>query len=238
MITCSKCKIEKEDNQYATYFHSSFNKTFTRKICKLCFNLQKSEYRKKKKMEKIQIPTQQEIIQPEVLKLEIEGKVCKQCNEFKPYSGFYKNNSAKDKLTSKCRKCVYQNEKKDLQERLKEKGGSELVLKTPGKYMDKFQEEGTAELMTLLGYIKHETKNIWLKPGVKELIDGKIVFMKVKKPSYGKIYRSKVTTKMVEQMIEYKKLGLTEEKIGDLLGVSDTTVGNYTRHLKLIKNEE
>ena len=53
MAICSKCNIEKEADQYQTYFHSTQNKLRTRRICNSCFKEQKSIYRENIKNKKI-----------------------------------------------------------------------------------------------------------------------------------------------------------------------------------------
>jgi hypothetical protein len=80
----------------------------------------------------------------------------------------------------------------------------------------------------VLGYIYYEDKGIWLKPGVKELVDGKIVFPNLNKSNKNGSYNSKVGTNKIQLMKKYREQGYSYNKIADILDVSDTTVFKYT----------
>ena len=82
-------------------------------------------------------------------------------------------------------------------------------------------------VMEVLGYIYDEGTGIWTKPGVKELINGKIVFSKINKNRMLGKYNSKVASNKVQLMKELRDKGLSYNKIADILDISDTTVFKY-----------
>ncbi len=49
MKICTKCNQSKEESEYSTYWHSTFQKHYTRGYCKDCVANQKKEYRDHKK---------------------------------------------------------------------------------------------------------------------------------------------------------------------------------------------
>ena len=51
MNICSKCKIEKEDKEFQTYWHSTQQKFRIRKECTFCHNTQHNERRRLKRKE-------------------------------------------------------------------------------------------------------------------------------------------------------------------------------------------
>ena len=108
MKICSKCKIEKESNEYYTYYHSKYDKHFTRRVCTKCYNKQVLEYQKKKNEYKlnlkdernklIELLTEQNKVQPVVQELIVEDfstnpdyKKCTTCAEYKLLSEYYQN---------------------------------------------------------------------------------------------------------------------------------------------------
>jgi hypothetical protein len=137
------------------------------------------------------------IIEPEVLELEIEVvnplstnpdyKLCRTCQEYIHKDGYY-NYKNKEKVYKEfldCKKCLRQKEslkrRNERQEELETSGGSTRVRTDVGIYEDDYQKEQTYMVMKALGYTYSDECGHFLKPGVKELIDGELVFPKVKK---------------------------------------------------------
>jgi uncharacterized protein (DUF433 family) len=196
MAICTKCNIDKEVDQYATYFHSTQNKVRTRRICKSCFNHQKSIYRESIKKEKIieptpvsvsftPIPTPSIIPTPlpeykkdgrgrprlvdESVFIGMEDKVCYTCKIEKPASEFYIHRKTL-KLFTSCKQCDIDREKKEYQQYLEENGGSDRVKLKPGEWSDKFQQENVESFLKLIGW-KHNGRH-WYKEGVRSGEDG------------------------------------------------------------------
>jgi hypothetical protein len=237
-MICSKCSIDKPETDYKSYFHSTQNKWRTRKICTTCFNKQKIEYRESIRNKKIIQPVEDMNPTIEVLPPPIDYsnnpnyKKCTSCGDWKTIDRYYFHNKSKGTRFSDCCICHKEKDQKERQEYLQENGGSERVLRSPNSYTDEYQKEQTFTYMKVLGYTYNEEVGIWTKPGVKELIDGKIVFPKVKKLKRVGIYETKVNFEMIKKIVEYKKRGWNNEKIGDMLDISDTSVFKYYKRWK------
>ena len=87
MKVCSKCKIEKNKNE----FHKDkYNKDGLQFSCILCNKIARKLPKKQKE-----------------IKIIIEGKKqCSKCKEFKEYSDFYKRSSRKTGYSSQCKYCI------------------------------------------------------------------------------------------------------------------------------------
>jgi hypothetical protein len=94
----------------------------------------------------------------------------------------------------------------------------------PNKYTDEYQKACTHELMIVLGYTFDEPTGIWIKPGVKELVNGKLFFPNVCK---SKMVGKKITLSMINEMLRLRKLGYSYNSIADEIGISDTSVFKY-----------
>jgi hypothetical protein len=231
MITCTKCNIEKTEDNYATYFHSSQQKMRTRKICKSCFNEQKKLYRSSIKNKKI--------TQPQPPELEIEPIIdysnnknyrqCNTCSTWKELDKYYCSNGKP--TSNRCIVCTREKERLDSIENMKLKGGSDMVPKLPNKYFDEYQRSNTFEVMKLLGYLYDEETGIWTKSGWKEIKDGKAFFPHLRKrkpkPKPPKeVFIKKVSPEFYEKIMMYKEKGLKRYEIASLLNTSPTTITN------------
>jgi hypothetical protein len=220
MKICSKCKVEQDDKEYYSYYHSSHKKFYTRQICFTCMRKQSKQYKLKLKEQKQlleQLPQEEKIIQPVVTELEIEvlegQRRCTVCNEVKDIkTGFY----------SKRRQCIfcvrkYENttRRKRDEEYKMENGGSERVPQTPGVYADEYQEQQVKEFLTLLGWKlnpngvfskeKFKTKDkVWEKP-IKKYI---------KKNEKSSLYEKR------DELVKLREEGLTFYQIGDIYGIT------------------
>lgn len=242
-MICSKCSVDKPLDQYETYFHRIQNKHRTRKYCKDCFKDQKRKYKESIRMNKI--------IEPEVLELEIEVvnplstnpdyKQCRTCQEYVHKDGYYnyKSRGIVYKEYLDCKKCLNKREsikrKRERQEEKETGGGSSRIRNDVGVYEDEYQKEQTYMVMKALGYTYSEECGHFLKPGIKEYVDGKLVFPKVK-PRI--VYTSAINwneehRREIKQLYEsgewsYKKLGIK-------YGVSTASI---CKIVNKIKNEE
>ena len=207
-MICSKCSVDKPLDQYETYFHRPQNKHRTRRYCKSCFRDQKRKYKESIKMKKI--------IEPEVLELEIEVvnplstnpdyKQCRTCQEYKhKMEDYYYHGESKKTTYLDCIKCLNKKEserrKEERRQELESSGGSEKVHTQVGVWVDEYQKEQTYMVMKVLGYTYNEECGHFLKPGIKELIDGKLVFPKIKKKQ-PYIHTSILNNKQKEEIIE------------------------------------
>ena len=175
---CTKCDELKPSTEYYTYYHSTQQKWRTRNVCNPCYYLQKKEYKESIKNKKI--------IEPVVLKLEIEVDIpqpieevnpnhrqCKTCEEFKPQEDYYaySKNGGKLLYLGVCKKCCNKREtdrkKENRQVELEEQGGSEKVLRYPNQYTDEHQRKFTFKIMEVMGWTFNEENEMWYKPGIK-----------------------------------------------------------------------
>jgi hypothetical protein len=239
MIRCSKCDIEKEVDQYSTYFHSTQNKLRTRKVCKSCFNHQKSIYRESIKKEKIidstpvsvsptpipiptYIPTPNLLVNPEVF-IDMDTKVCYTCKIEKPLTDFYIHSQTGKPFTH-CKRCESDKGNREYQQYIEDNGGSDKVRKYPGQWVDSYQQENVEGFLKVMGW-KHNGKH-WYKEGVRSGEDGiweRMRGMKKyrKPPSVPK--KSPVLERLmvhIEDIIKLRKEGMTFSKIGYIYNTS------------------
>ena len=211
MKICTECEIEKELDQYYKYFHSSQQKWRVRGECSDCFY----KTRLKRKNPNLYYENHPDY------------KKCKTCLTWKIQDEFHFHNRITGAKFPYCKECQKEADRIKYQIELEENGGSSKISSKPNVYKDKFQKEQTFMVMEVLGYIYYEDKGIWLKPGVKELVDGKIVFPKMVKEEKVGIYRAKVTSNILKLMKEYRDQGYSYDKIAYKLNISDTTVFKY-----------
>jgi len=171
MPVCSKCKLEKENNQFYTYWHSTQQKYRTRRECQTCFYKKriKEDLRPlNPKDEEITIPTK--IIEPEppeskieVLEDNIPTKICSICKKDLPVDKFYKWNA-------RCKDCSrIKHQQETSQDVLDTLAGGERIPVKPGVYADISQKNFIFSFLPKLGWIFNEQTNSWYKPGLKEI---------------------------------------------------------------------
>ena len=205
-MKCNVCSQDKELNQFQTYWHSTQQKMRTRKQCNHCYyNL-----RLKRK-------------NPEMYyKNNPNYHKCNTCNDWKQVKEFY---TSKDEIYSnRCRSCTKELDQRKRREHLEQSCGSDKVYSKPNQYADEYQKECTFNLMTTLGYTYDEPTGIWIKPGWKEVKNGRVHFPTIVKPKQIGI---KITQPMIEQMLELRKLGWGYNRIANKIGISDTSVFKY-----------
>lgn len=166
-MICKKCFIDKEQNQYETYFHSRSQKLFTRRICRVCFReQQKIQKRMVRRLKKLQ---------PEVLELQPDPylnhpdyKICRSCNKWMhKLEDFYSNRSGH--IFPDCKVCIRaidlikrSNTKK---EHLIQNCGSDNTKLYPNEYTDEYQKDYIFSVLKKFGW--SHSKGIWWKAGFK-----------------------------------------------------------------------
>jgi hypothetical protein len=208
MKICTKCEIEKELDQYQKYFHSSQQKWRVRGECTDC--LYKTRLKRKN-------PNLYYQNHPDY-------KKCKSCTEWKLVDDFHYHSRVTGVRFNICKICQREQDKIKYDQEIEENGGSSKIPRKPNEYKDKYQKEQTFMVMEVLGYTYYEDKGIWLKPGTKELVDGKIVFPKIAKNRMIGKYNTKIDQNRLDRMKELRDKGLSYNKIADILDVSDTSV--------------
>ena len=230
MIRCSKCDIEKEEDQYATYFHSKQNKLRTRRICKSCFNEQKRIYRESIIKEKIIQPTPiptpipEPFVETKVF-IDMDTKVCFTCKVDKPITDFYIHKRTGKPFTS-CKRCELDKDNDKYEEYIKENGGSERVKLKPGQWVDEYQQENVEGFLKVIGW-KYNGKH-WYKEGVRG-IDG--IWERMRgKPKYRKPVKEKASPKsdllrrQVQDIIKLRDAGETLARIASIYSTSVPTL--------------
>lgn len=210
-MKCNVCEQDKELKQFQTYWHSTQQKMRTRKQCTDCYY---KERLKRKNPDKYYQDNP-------------DYKKCNRCGEWKTHEEYYFHNKKKNLRFNRCMDCQRKMDKDARIVELEENCGSEKVLMTPNRYTDQYQKNCTFSMMKALGYTFDEATGVWTKPGVKEMVNGKIYFPNVKE--YKHKPGTHITTDMVHKMVELRKLNWGFNKIADKLGISDTTVYNHLR---------
>lgn len=237
MVRCNKCQIDKEVDQYATYFHSTQNKLRTRKICKICFNLQKKQYRETIIKEKIiqqdplyvysrpiLTPTPEPLVNPEVfIDMDVDTKQCFTCKVDKPITDFYIHKRTGRGFTS-CKICELEKDGKKYEQYIQDNGGSDRVRLRPGQWVDEYQRENVEGFLKVLGW-KHNG-NHWYKEGVRSGEDGVWERMrgntKYRKPMTKQL--TPITDMLRTKIEDIIKLREAGETLATVAGIYNTSV--------------
>lgn len=204
--------MEKDDNQFQKYYHSTQKAWRQRSVCTPCFYEQKKQYRELKKEMK-----STPIIDPNLIK-------CAQCNQYKSLDEYYIKNKVR------CKRCILDNDRKRRAVKYVEKGGNDRVPIKPNTYADNIQKENTFELMTALGYTFNEENGIWYKLPWKTP-DGKFPLLgpTVKRSKMIKKTWVKRTDKELERIADLKKLGWSDAKISKELNIPKISVYKWLK---------
>jgi hypothetical protein len=233
-MICSKCNIDKEEDQYATYFHSTQNKFRTRRICKSCFNEQKRIYRENFIKEKIiqqdpvyiysrpvLTPTPEPLVETKVF-IDMDTKVCSKCFEDKPVSDFYIH-SQSGKPFSRCKRCELNDDNERYRQQIEDNGGSDRVRSRPGEWIDEYQRENVECFLKVIGW-KFNGK-IWWKEGQRGE-DGQWEKMrgmkKYRKPIRNRL--SPIYERLKSQAEDIVKLRDAGETLITIAGIYNTSI--------------
>jgi hypothetical protein len=241
-MICTKCFIDKPVEEYDTYYHSTQKKQRTRKYCKSCFKEQKRLYKESIKTKKIMeplsvieepvviIPQPVEVVNP--LSTNPNYRLCRTCQEYIHINDYYNFNSNKHYLD--CRICCNKREadkrKQERQEQIENGGGSEMVSSKPNTYKDKYQQQQTFMVMEVLGYTYQD--GVWLKPGTKELVNGKLVFPKLKKLKYIGHKHIDYNDELWDLIWKDFNDGINQRQLSKKHGYSTTTICNFINRKK------
>ena len=239
-MICTKCFVDKPVEEYETYFHRPQNKQRTRRYCKSCFRKQKRKYKESIRMKKI--------IQPVVLELEIEEvnpfstdpnyKQCRTCQEYKhKMEDYYYHGESKKTTYLDCKKCLNKkefNKRKILrEEELESSGGSERIHLNVGVWEDEYQKKQTYMIMKVLGYTYNEECGHFLKPGVKELIDGELVFKKLKKRKYTSVHKIDYDHPVWNEIYQLYQTGKwSYNQLQNKFGFNTSSICQYVNKIK------
>jgi hypothetical protein len=164
-------------------------------------------------------------------------KSCTACKEYKPLSAFYQNKNTLY-YHSRCKDCHrdYSNGKlvDYYQTKYRTQGGSERILPKAGTFVDIYQEEQVSWLLQLIGWSKDG--DIWVKEGIKKVVDGNIVWDKIqKKEKVIKLRKSRlvITDDDIKDIIELRNKGLLMREIATIYKCSKTLIGKL-----IIKHNE
>jgi hypothetical protein len=218
MIRCSKCNVEKTESNYYTYWHSTQQKMRIRKVCNTCFNAQKKKNRESIVVEKIVQPVTPE---PPTIDYSNDSNYnqCIKCNKWLELNKFYcKKGKPYNNICKVCHKI--QEREKSMQYKIDNCGAGKVPIK-PNKYFNEIQKQSTFDLMLAMGYLYDIPTGIWYKPGIKEIYNGKPIFLNIKK---AKSLRRKVTPEVTTVICELIDKGLSAPQIAIKLELSITTI--------------
>jgi hypothetical protein len=189
-----------------------------------------------------------EIIQPVEQELEIEVvnplsldpnyKQCRTCKEYKHrMEDYYYHGESKKTTYLDCRKCLNKREldrrREERREEIESNGGSERVHLQVGVWEDEYQKEQTYMVMKVLGYTYNEQCGHFLKPGVKEYVDGKLVFKKLRKKKYTSEYRIDYNHPVWNEIYELYQTGKwTYNDLHKKFGFNVTSICQYVKRIK------
>jgi len=212
MKICSKCKVERNDDEYYTYWHSTQQKYRTRNVCLVCTREQVREYKRKVKNN------------PAVVKEEPK-KYCPCCKKDIPISGYY--DSGKEVQGRYCISCIRKNQNERNYNRVMSEGGSERVCQKPNTYADEYQKAQTFMVLERLGW-KYNDNGVWSKEGVKTADNVWLNIIpqpRTKRRPNGVIVRKKHGVhNYIKEIVQQKEEGMTYEELAYIYCCSHTTL--------------
>ena len=151
MKICTNCKVERNDDEYYSYWHSTQQKYRTRLICVICTREQSKQYKRNRKNK------------PAVINEE-PTQYCPQCKKDLPLSGYYE--SGRGVKGRYCKSCIRKNQNDKNYKKVMSEGGSERIPVKPNTYTDDYQKAQTFYVLEALGW-KYNDNGVWSKEGVK-----------------------------------------------------------------------
>jgi len=226
MKICSKCKEERNDDEYYTYWHSTQQKYRTRNVCLVCTKEQVRNYKRKVKEKPIVVkeePTQH----------------CPCCKKDIPLTGYYE--SGKGVKGRYCISCIRKNQNERNYNKVMSEGGTERVSLKPNTYFDEYQKAQTFMVLERLGWVFNEDTGIWSKEGVKTKDNVWLNIIpqpRTKRRPNGVIVRKKHGVhNYIKDIIHQREVeGMTYEDLAYIYCCSHTTIrtiiNNYYRGKK------
>jgi hypothetical protein len=213
MKICSKCNVERNDDEYYSYWHSTQQKYRTRLVCGVCTREQSKQYklnRKNKLLIVEEVPTQH----------------CPQCKKDIPLTGYY--DSGKGIKGRYCSSCIRKNQNDRNYKRVMSEGGSERIPVKPNSYVDEFQKAQTFYVLEALGWEFNEDTGIWSKLNVKDKFGVWVNIIpqpKIKWRPDGVIVRKKHGVhKYINEIVQHREQGATYPELAYIYCCSHTTI--------------
>jgi hypothetical protein len=213
MKICSKCKVERNDDEYYSYWHSTQQKYRTRLVCGVCTREQSKQYKQNRKNKSAvieQVPTQH----------------CPSCKKDVPLTGYYE--SGRGIKGRYCASCIRKNQNDKNYKKVMSEGGSERIPQKPNIYVDEFQKAQTFMVLERLGWIFNEDTGIWSKDGVKTKDNVWVNIIpqpRTKRRPTGIIPKKKHGVhKYIDKIIEQRNEGFTYYDLADIYCCSHTTI--------------
>ena len=235
MSICSKCEIDKEVDNFYTYFHSTRKKQYTRRICNDCF---RKGQKKQVNIKLIQLPQQETIVEPVVLELEPGYKQCHTCNEVKPISEYY-NSHYKNPIRN-CKTCYKKYHRDKVEQQMEDKGGVDTYKSNPNEYTNETQREQVFMVMEVCGWTYNDN-GVWSKPGIKtkdnvwECFEESTKLKRKGSPNSGRKIKKGVWN-CVDDIVKRIESGERYSDIADIYECSHTTlrtiISNYRNGIK------
>jgi hypothetical protein len=151
-----------------------------------------------------------------MLEIPDNHKLCSDCNEYKTLDQYYLSHAGNP--VKKCKTCYKKYHRDKVEHKFKENGGTNHYYKDPDRYTTQEQKDQVFMVMEALGWTY--TDGVWLKKGVKEIINGNIVWpnitpivkkeRKVRQTNMGRKIKSGVWNN-TEKIVKLFKLFLSEE---------------------------
>lgn len=243
MNVCSKCNIEKPADQYYTYYHSTRQKAYTRRVCNACMAIQQKAVKAKIRQDKLKLEQVHTIVtklstivyneETDPFKDNPLYKFCKECKKYKLINTEYYLTKSTGYPQTLCKECHIQKHRQkvvDFYERKRqEQGGSEKIANQCNVYQDKWQKEQLFWLMELLGWTFNEDTNIWSREGMKDKYNNWVNVIPQPKVAKGRKVRHRARTKVfdVDKMVQLRNDGLTFDNIAAQMGWSKPSVIKY-----------
>ena len=212
MKICSKCKVERNDDEYYSYWHSTQKKYRIRLVCNTCTREQSKQYKLNRKNKNItieQVPTQH----------------CPQCKKDVPLTGYY--DSGRGIKGRYCASCIRKNQNDKNYKKIMSNGGSERIPVKPNTYVDEFQKAQTFYVLEALGW-KYNDNGIWSKEGVKSAdnVWVNIIPQKKRKSRPAGIITKKKhgVHNYIPQIVRQREQGMTYGELADIYCCSHTLI--------------
>lgn len=211
MKICTRCKEERSDELYYSYWHSTQQKYRIRHVCNVCTRQQSRDYKLKRKNMQV--------------KEVVATKFCVHCKEDVPVTGFYEANlKAPGSPCISCRRKQYEQKKYN---QIMENGGSERVPPKPNVYTDQFQKAQTFMILEMLGWTYNDN-GVWSKEGVKSADNVWVNIIpqpKRKRANAGlPIKKKHGVHNYIPQIIKQKEDGMTYADLAYIYDCSHTTI--------------
>lgn len=214
-MICNKCKVDCPIEKFDTYFHSTKNKHYTRRICNPCMRIGYREYKSKIKSQQIPVPV-----------IPDGHKQCSDCNEYKPVTDYYLSHTGNP--VRKCKTCYKKYHSDKVKDKFRENGGKDHYYSDPDRYTTQEQKDQVFMVMEVLGW--NYIDGVWWKEGVKTPDKKWLLFEETNKPkrksptvSYGRKVKSGVWNN-VDKIVKLIEEGYTYKDVADTFDCSHTTI--------------